>query len=148
MPGLDAGAGNAALQRLVEGLDIPRLEPVPPGHVLTKSFYLLRGFPGRYDSSPMWVEAGGGAPSDAAGAQAQAERQSDGVSAVIVTGNDLAGAWATDDNGAPLYAVVPGGDEQREMALRVGVNIVMYALTGNYKADQVHVTTILERLGQ
>ena len=149
VPSLDASAGNAALQRLVAGLDIPRLEPVPPGHVLTKSFYLLRGFPGRYDSSPMWVEAGGGTPADAsASADAQASRQSDGVSSVIVTGNDLAGAWAVDDNGAGLYAVVPGGDEQREMANRVGVNIVMYALTGNYKADQVHVTTILERLGQ
>ena len=37
---------------------------------------------------------------------------------------------------------------QREMAFRVGINIVMYALTGNYKADQVHVPALLERLGQ
>ena len=37
---------------------------------------------------------------------------------------------------------------QREMACRFGVNLVMYALTGNYKADQVHVPAILERLGR
>ena len=47
-----------------------------------------------------------------------------------------------------FYPVVPGGEVQREMAFRVGVNIVMYALTGNYKADQVHVPALLERLGQ
>ena len=150
LPALDASNGNAAFQRLAAHLDIPRLEQVPAGHVLTKSFYLLKGFPGRYDSGPMWVEAGGGAPGDMGNGTADAPvaSQSDGVSSVIVTGNDLAGAWASDDNGNGLYAVVPGGEEQREMAYRVGVNIVMYALTGNYKADQVHVTTILERLGQ
>ncbi len=50
--------------------------------------------------------------------------------------------------GQPLYAVSPGGDRQRELAYRTGINIVMYALTGNYKADQVHVPALLERLGQ
>ena len=148
LPGLDARPGNEAFQRLAAKLDIPRLEPVPSGHVLTKSFYLLRSFPGRYDSASMWVEAGGGGDAAADAAVAPEARQSDGVSAVIVTGNDLAGAWAADDNGQGLNAVVPGGEEQREFAYRVGVNIVMYALTGNYKADQVHVPAILERLGQ
>ncbi|MEC7204327.1 MAG: DUF4159 domain-containing protein, partial [Pseudomonadota bacterium] len=57
-------------------------------------------------------------------------------------------AWSVDRHGRPLYAVVPGGEKQREMAYRFGVNLVMYALTGNYKADQVHVPAILERLGQ
>ena len=46
-----------------------------------------------------------------------------------------------------LYPLEPGGPRQREMALRGGVNIVMYTLTGNYKADQVHVPELLERLG-
>ena len=147
--GFDATSGNLAFQRLVAHLDIPRLEPVPAGHVLTKSFYLLRNFPGRYDSGAMWVEAGGGTATETNGPASDAEpRQSDGVGSVIVTGNDLAGAWAADDNGNGLNAIIPGGEEQREIAYRVGVNIVMYALTGNYKADQVHVTTILERLGQ
>ena len=148
VPNVDGVTGNTAFQRLASRLDIPRLEPVPATHVLTKSFYLLKSFPGRYDGGSMWVEAGGATSLTAdAGANDEA-RQSDGVSSVIVTGNDLAGAWATDANGQGLYAVVPGGEDQREFANRVGVNIVMYALTGNYKADQVHVPSILERLGQ
>ncbi len=149
MPGLDARAGSAAFQRLASRLDIPRLEPVPPGHVMTKSFYLLKSFPGRTDGGSLWVEANAGSdPANPDQGAALEARQSDGVSSVIVTGNDLAGAWAADDNGQGLNPVVPGGEEQREFAYRVGVNIVMYALTGNYKADQVHVPAILERLGQ
>ena len=149
IPGLDGRAGNEAFQRLASRLDMPRLEPVPPGHVMTKSFYLLKSFPGRYDGGALWVEANAGSdPASAETGAALEARQSDGVSSVIVTGNDLAGAWAADDNGQGLNPVVPGGEEQREFAYRVGVNIVMYALTGNYKADQVHVPAILERLGQ
>ena len=67
---------------------------------------------------------------------------------VIVGGNDWAGAWAVDRRDQPIFATVPGGERQREWAYRFGVNLVMYALTGNYKADQVHVPAILERLGQ
>ena len=119
------------------------LEPVPEHHVLTKSFYLLKSFPGRYDTSPLWVESDPEGDEDAGQG-----RRIDGVSSILITSNDFAGAWAIDENGSPLYAVVPGGEEQREFAYRVGVNIVMYALTGNYKADQVHVPALLERLGQ
>jgi hypothetical protein len=50
--------------------------------------------------------------------------------------------------GNPLAAVVPGGEQQREMAIRFGINIVIYAMTGNYKTDQVHVPALLERLGK
>ena len=60
----------------------------------------------------------------------------------------LAAAWAVGRRGEALYPVVGNDPRQREMALRGGVNIVMYALTGNYKADQVHVPALLERLGQ
>ena len=70
------------------------------------------------------------------------------MSSIVITSNDLAAAWALDDANRPLYPAVPGGEVQREMAFRAGVNIVMYALTGNYKADQVHVPALLERLGQ
>ena len=129
-----------ALRRILGKLDIPPLEPVPETHVLTKAFYLLREFPGRYASGPLWVER-----SDA---QSTASTNSDGVSSIIIGSNDYAAAWAMDDNGNPLYAVIPGSDRQREMAFRAGINIVMYALTGNYKADQVHVPALLERLGQ
>jgi hypothetical protein len=123
------------LRRLAAGLDIPPLVPVPPDHVLTKSFYLMQEFPGRWADGRVWVEAAD-------------DRVNDGVSTVVVGGNDWAGAWAVDESGLPMYPTVPGGERQREMAYRFGINLVMYALTGNYKSDQVHVPAILERLGQ
>ncbi len=126
---------SAALQRLTRDLDIPPLAPVPPDHVVTRSFYLMQQFPGRYAGGTLWVEA-------------TEARVNDGVTPVLVGANDWAGAWAIDDDGRPLFAVVPGGERQREMAYRFGVNLAMYAMTGNYKADQVHVPFILERLGQ
>lgn len=137
------GRNGAALKRLVGTLDIPRLEPVPEDHVLTKSFYLLRSFPGRWEGGQLWVEA----TSEGDGENRKARRV-DGVTSIMITSNDFASAWALDSSGRPLYPVVPGGESQREMALRTGVNIVMHALTGNYKADQVHVPALLERLGQ
>ena len=127
--------GSAALKRLAVGLDIPPLAPVPPDHVLTKSFYLMQDFPGRFAGGTLWIGATEG-------------RVNDGVASVIIGSNDWAGAWAVNEFGRPLFAVVPGGERQRELSFRVGVNLVMYALTGNYKADQVHVPFILERLGQ
>ena len=130
-----AGRNESKLRELTEGLDIPPLVPVPPEHVLTKAFYLMQDFPGRFDGGTLWVSGSEG-------------RSNDGVSSVIIGSNDWAAAWAIDQLGRPQYAVVPGGERQRELAFRVGVNLVMYALTGNYKADQVHVPFILERLGQ
>ncbi len=128
-----------ALKRILAKLDIPPLEPVPENHVLTRSFYLLKTFPGRYENGPLWVET---QSADTTG------NTSDGVSGIIIGSNDYAAAWALDRDGNPLNAVIPGADQQREMAFRVGVNVVMYALTGNYKTDQVHVPAFLERLGQ
>ena len=127
--------GSWLLRRLAHELNVPPLVPVPPDHVLTKAFYLMQEFPGRWAGGTIWVEQ-------------PDSRVNDGVSAVIVGSNDWAGAWAIDDAGRPMNAIVPGGELQREMAYRFGVNLVMYALTGNYKADQVHVPAILERLGQ
>ncbi len=142
MPG--ANTQSKALSRLIGQLDVPPLEPVPEDHVLTKSFYLMRSFPGRFDGGTLWVEA---EPEDEAD-RTERSRRTDGVSSIVVTSNDLASAWALDDGNRPIYAAVPGGEVQREMAFRAGVNLVMYALTGNYKADQVHVPALLERLGQ
>ena len=130
-----AATSQSRLRRLAAGIKIPQLVPVPPDHVLTKSFYLLHEFPGRWNTGQVWLE-----PVE--------DRVNDGVASVIVGGNDWAGAWAVDGQGRPAYAVVPGGEPQREMAMRFGVNLVMYVLTGNYKTDQVHVPAILERLGQ
>ena len=138
-----AGKGGNALQRLLSKLDVPRLEPVPENHVVTKSFYLLRSFPGRWDGGQLWVEATSQNASDTHRA-----RVADGVTSIMITSNDFAAAWALDERGRPVYPVVPGGEMQREMAYRSGVNIVIHALTGNYKADQVHVPALLERLGQ
>ncbi len=129
------GAPSQALQRLTRGMHLPALEPVPPDHVLTKAFYLMQEFPGRWTGGKVWVERG-----DA--------RTNDGVSRVIAGGHDWAAAWAVDSAGRPMFPGVPGGERQREMAYRFGVNLVMYTLTGNYKSDQVHVPAILERLGQ
>ena len=137
------GKSGNALQRLLGKLDVPRLEPVPENHVLTKSFYLLKSFPGRWDGGQLWVEA-----ITDTGADTRKARVADGVTSIMITSNDFAAAWALNDRGRPLYPVVPGGEDQREMAFRSGVNIVMHALTGNYKADQVHVPALLERLGQ
>jgi len=135
--------GSQILRRLLAGLDIPPLQPLTQEHVLSRAFYLLREYPGRWASSRVWVEAQQSSEDGSTGTTA-----SDGVSPIIVGGADWAAAWAQDDNGRALAAVVPGGERQRELARRFGVNLVMYTLTGNYKTDQVHVSHILERLGQ
>jgi hypothetical protein len=139
------GEGTATLRRLLAKLDMPPLEPVPADHVLTKTFYLLQDFPGRWNGGQVWVEAIPPADPDLGPAPA---RGGDGVSPVIIGGNDWAAAWARDAGGRPIAAVVPGGERQREMAIRFGINVVMYAMTGNYKTDQVHAPALIERLGQ
>ncbi len=139
--------GMLELRKILSSLDIPELEPVPRDHVLTKTFYLLRDFPGRFDTGQLWVEALP-AESEDEEAEGRPARGGDGVSSIIITSNDLAGAWATRSDGQPMLPMVEGEPRQRELAFRAGVNIVMYTLTGNYKADQVHVPALLERLGQ
>ena len=135
------------LQLIAAALDIPPLEQVPADHVLTRSFYLLQDFPGRQNGA-IWVEQ---APADAEQAEGMPFRSlNDGVTPVIIGGNDWAAAWAVDDRGIPLYPVGrgTGGERQREIAYRFGINVVMHVFTGNYKSDQVHVPALLERLGQ
>ena len=148
-----AGAGGTSaeaqsLQRIAQGLDIPPLEPLPEDHVLTRTFYLLQEFPGRFAGGGLWVEA---APPDAALAAGMPFRNlNDGVTPVVIGGNDWASAWAVDENGMAMFPVGRGyaGEKQREYAYRFGVNLIMYVLTGNYKSDQVHVPALLERLGK
>ncbi len=131
------------LRRLLADVDVPELEIVPRDHVVTKTFYLIDTFVGRTTNGQTWIEALPPAPLDAGPRPARA---GDSVSPIIITSNDLAAAWAVNRNGAPLYPLSPGGNRQREMALRGGINFVIYTLTGNYKADQVHVRDLLERL--
>ncbi|QBX99455.1 DUF4159 domain-containing protein [Rhodophyticola sp. CCM32] len=136
------------LRQLAAPLDIPPLEPIPSDHVLTRTFYLLQDFPGRHLSRDVWVEA---APPDAEQVEGMPFRNlNDGVTPVVIGGNDWAAAWAVDDTGRSLFPVGRGfaGERQREIALRFGVNLVMHVLSGNYKSDQVHVPALLDRLGQ
>jgi hypothetical protein len=146
----DGGAsqtpGMQALRNILASLDVPELEPVPREHVLTKTFYLLRDFPGRFNTGQTWVETLPRDDDDEAASRPA--RGGDGVSPIIITSNDLAGAWALRPDGQPMLPLTPGEPRQREFAFRAGVNIVMYTLTGNYKADQVHAPALIERLGQ
>ncbi|RJG44182.1 DUF4159 domain-containing protein [Mesorhizobium sp. DCY119] len=145
--GIDAGSASPATERLRDilgNLNVPPLEPVPADHVLTKSFFILPDFPGRFNGSPLWVEAS----AEATNPEHRPVRTGDGVTPIMITANDFAGAWAIDANGEPMLPTVPADPMQRIYAYRAGVNIVMYMLTGNYKSDQVHVPVLLERLGQ
>ncbi len=129
-----AMGAKAALRRVTRDLVIPPLAPVPQEHVLKRAFYLLPDLPGRFAGGVVWVAR-------------DQDRANDSVSPVIVGGHDWGAAWAIDGRGNNPYATIPGGARQRTLAYRFGVNLVMYALTGNYKGDQVHVPAILERLG-
>lgn len=142
--GSSTSANGQRLQDILANVDIPALEPAPADHILTRAFYLLSNFPGRYSGSPMWVQA----RQEARNPDRPLAASGDGVSPILITANDLAGAWAIDANGIPLLPTVPSDEMQREYAYRTGVNIMMYMLTGNYKADQVHVPDLLQRLGQ
>src|SRR5439155_1158974 len=125
------GPGMQALRTILSSLDIPELEPVPRDHVLTKTLFLLRDFPGRFNFGQLWVEA---MPAEREDEPRRPARGGDGVSSILITSNDLAGAWAIQPDGQPMLPLVPGDPRQREFAFRAGVNIVMYTLTGNYKA--------------
>ena len=133
--GREPAAARAIARAALRGIEAPPLEQVPEGHVLGKAFYILRGYPGRYQNAKLWVETGASAAASA----------NDGVSPLIVGDGDWASAWAT---AAPLinFGEFSPAQRNQEIAARVGVNIVLYALTGNYKADQVHFETLLKRL--
>ena len=129
---LSLGDPHPGLQRVTENLDIPNLVEVPEEHVLNKSYFLIDLYPGRWANGPVWVDRN----------QSGAAR--DGVSSVIITGNDWAAAWAreADNYYLEIERDIP---RQREMALRFGINMAMYTLAGNYKADQVHAKELIER---
>ena len=123
------------MQKILANIDIPPLAKIPQNHVLRRSFYLLDDFPGRFDTPDLWLE-----PEELS--------SYDSVATVLLGSNGWAEAWAVDDTGRPLFPCVPGGEQQRERAYRFGVNIAMYALTGNYKSDQLHAQALLERMGK
>lgn len=131
----DEGQTRAALKRATSGLVVPPLSKLDDHHVLAHSFYLLHDFPGRVQGLPVWVARSG-------------DDSNDDVSPIIIGAGDWAHAWAMDAQGNTPYAVIPGGDEQRTQAYRFGVNLLLYALTGNYKADQMRVPELLKRMEQ
>ena len=136
------------LKKITIGLNLPPISRITKDHVLTRSFYLLQDFPGRYAGGTVWVEASYTSKMKTAGVPFS--NSNDGVTPVVIGGNDWASAWAIDGLGLPLLPVGRGvsGDRQREIALRFGINLIMHTLTGNYKSDQVHVPALLKRLGK
>ena len=122
------------LQRVLAGVELPPLIRIPEKHVLKRTFYLLNELPGRFVSHDIWLE-----PEEASAY--------DGVASVIYGSNNWAAAWAMEGD-HPLFPCTPDGEAQRERAFRFGVNLVMYALTGNYKNDQLQTDALLKRMSK
>lgn len=133
---LRSGAPHPGLARVTQDLDIPALTTIPEDHVLTKSYYLTQVFPGRWANGPVYVQAGDNSSSGR-----------DGVSPVIIGSQDWAAGWAIDPDAGSVIELSKDIPKQREMSVRFGINIAMYALAGNYKADQVHAAELIERIG-
>ena len=128
---------QAALRRILVQLNVPPLEPLPGGHVLRRSFYLMEDLPGRNDEGPVWVES-----------RSATGNLNDGVTPMIIGGRDWASAWAMDEQGRPLRPMGAAGFSARESAYRSGINIAMVALTGNYKVDQLQAEALLDKIGR
>jgi hypothetical protein len=127
--GAEGGGFDDAVRReLAEVLPAAPLQPLARDHVLHKSFYLVDRQGGRVLVKP-WLEA----------------QALDGRLAVVYSQNDLGGAWARTELGDWEYPCTPGGEAQRETAIRIGVNVAMYALCTDYKDDAVHLPFILRR---
>jgi hypothetical protein len=125
------GAFDASVRQLVAAIfptPQPGLDLVAPDHVVYKSFYLLDRPLGRLAISPMM----------------EAVVRDDRLVVAYVQ-NDLGGAWSRDNFGNYEFPCEPDGERQRELAFRMGVNLVMYALCLDYKTDQVHVPFIMRR---
>jgi hypothetical protein len=129
--GTTDGAFDHSVRRLIEAIfppPAPGLEIVSPDHVVYKSFYLLDRPLGRVALSPVMEAV-----------------VRDGRIVVAYVQNDLGGAWSRDNFGNYEFPCEPGGERQRELAFRLGINLVMYALCLDYKTDQVHVPFIMRR---
>ncbi|CAI3925502.1 unnamed protein product [Commensalibacter communis] len=131
----EASGTSQALKVATEGLKIPALSTLSDKDLLSRTFYILHSFPGRYNAMPVWIAKSN-------------PLVNDGVSSVIIGENDWAHAWATTEDGNPTYPIFPNTEQQRNLSYRFGLNLVMYALTGSYKADQVHVSALLKQLGK
>jgi hypothetical protein len=123
--GFDA-AFRREMKQIFPNRDLMRLEP---DHSLFQSFYLINSVAGRLRTSP-YLEG----------------IVIDNWTPVIYSQNDLAGAWARDKSGRWLNECMPGGEVQRRGAFKLGINIIVYSLTGDYKKDLIHHSFIKKRL--
>ncbi|WP_455473830.1 DUF4159 domain-containing protein [Bartonella sp. B30(2025)] len=139
----DATPETQKLRTILKGLNIPTIEPASSDHVVARSFYIMPDFPGLYRGSPLWAES-----SSMNKKNTHFLTTGDNVSSLFITANNFAGAWALDENGKWKYPLISNDAMQRLWAFRAGLNIVIYVLTGNYKADQVHVPALLERFNR
>lgn len=130
-----SGAAASSFDRWVRR-ELPRalpeseLAPLGADHVIFKTFFLIKGPPvGRVFVAPSLEGVTWG-----------------GRTAVVYSRNDLLGVWPRDALGKPLLACSPGGEPQRHAARKLALNILMYGLTGNYKADAVHQPYIMQKM--
>lgn len=123
--GFDRGL-RRELKRVFPEKELTRL---PSGHAALRSYYLIRRIGGIRMVHPYLegINVGNATP-------------------IIYCHNDLAGAWERDQLGNWLNPVTPGGDEQRREAFHLGINLILYAMTENYKEDLIHVPFIRRRL--
>lgn len=122
-----AGFDQSVRRELERAFGAGQLHKLPAEHVVYRSFYLLNRPYGR-----------------AVGSDSLEAIERSGRAAVIYSRHDLGGAWDRDNLGN-FYHAVEGGDGQRELAMRLGVNLVLYALCLDYKDDQVHSPFIMRR---
>lgn len=128
--GLDDSDFDSALRRdMARILPGTPLQPIGRDHAVYRAFFLLHGISGRI----------------------LVRRHLEGIwmgdlTPVLYSHNDLCGAWWRTSSGDWALDLAPGDPQQRTEARKLGVNIVLFALTGNYKRDAVHVQTLLERM--
>jgi hypothetical protein len=123
------GFDSAFRRELARVLPAGHLERLPAEHTVFKAFFLVRTVSGARIASP-FLE----------GVTIQ------GRTAVLYCPNDLLGAFSRDPLGRWLDPCAPGGERQRRLAFHLGVNIVMYALCGDYKQDRIHLPFLRQRM--
>lgn len=121
---------DASVRRLIQAL-FPHtpLEKIRSDHSIFRSFYLVNQVAGRTPIRP-YIEG----------------ITLKGRTVLVYCGNDLGGAWSKNKLGHWSLDMVGGGPRQRTLSVRLGVNLVLYSLTLDYKKDLVHLPIILERL--
>lgn len=125
--GTQLGEARLQTQRMLNEVLGVSLVPVDTEHTLERSFYLLKGqVIGRLGNKPLWRDTA--VP----------------LARLLVGAHDFSGAWAVNERGQYMLPMLAGGEVEREKAYRFGVNLVMYALLGDYKKDQLHVDTLLK----